>query len=591
MTIISAPNLYLFLPTKLLAIIALLFAGCQQLPEQPISTGHLQNRPPIISNPPPIVKIITPPPMTAAERKRLETYNVIVKDVDIRDLLFSISRDAKVDVDISPDVKGSVTINAVRQTLPQILDRLSANFDMAYELVDGVYRISPDKPSLRSYRVEYPNINRSSTSETKLNSLETGNIAGSSKTDVTTNSKNEFWVTLIRNIKEILSETDKEITIRRKASNDTQKTEKVNSGLGNTATTTTTNNNSTPAVNNSSLTIEEYEKLTAATVIANPEAGIMQVRATARQHAKVKEFLDLVLQSSRRQVLIEATVAEVQLSQKYEKGIDWKILGNLARGGKGLIGFGTGLQDAVAGTLNALNGGINALEIGLNTSRSAGDFFASLRLLEEFGSVKVLSSPKLSVLNNQSAILKVTDNYVYFTTGSTTTEATALSGAKTTYTSTMAKVPIGFVMSVIPFIGQDGTIQLNLRPSISRIIDYVKDPGPGLSGKTYDNYIPVVRSREIESIMRIRDGNIAVLGGLMEDYISGDLGGLPGITRTPGIGQVFGNDSQNRRKTELVIFIRPTVINNADINGDYQLFRDYLIDENQFQQPHPTLAQ
>lgn len=571
----------------LLSLFMFVLSACQ-LPQQEISVGHIQNRPTVTTKAPPIVKNILPPKLSTTDRQQLETYSVIVKDVDIRDLLFSLARDAKVNVDISPEIKGAVTINAVKQTLPQILERLSNNFDIAYEYINGGYRITPDKPVLRSYRIEYPNINRTSTSETRLNSLESAANAGASRTEVLTSSKNEFWNTLIQNIKDILQETDKEVIIRRKTSQNSQKLQKTDSGL-----------NPTPEIKSKTDSVDqptstqtdstEIKKLYASTVIANPEAGIMQVRGTFRQHVKVKEFLDLVLQSSRRQVLIEATVAEVQLSQKYEKGIDWKIFSNIAAANAGFITFGSGLKEATG--LKALNdGGLNTVELGYKNTSGRNDFLGSLRLLEEFGNVKVLSSPKLSVLNNQTALLKVVDNYIYFTTGFTTTEATLTSNAKTTYSTNMISTPIGFVMSVTPFIGHDGMVQFNLRPSISRIIDFVKDPAPGLSGKTFNNLLPIVRSREIESIMRVADGNIAVLGGLMEDYISGELGGLPGITRMHGIGETLGNQNQERRKTELVIFIKPTIIYNPDINGDYQNFREYLFDNEGFQAVHPALG-
>ena len=475
----------------------------------------------------------------------------------------------------------------MNQTLPQILDRLSANFDLAYEYVSGGYRITTNKPVLRTYQIDYPNIDRSSTSSTKINALDDGSGAGTSNTEVTTSSTNQFWTTLTENIQDILRESDKEVIISRSTSNKTQKINKEASGLTSNIAGAVNNLSSSNTANNND--DDKIETLLAANVIANPESGIIQVRATFKQHAKIKEFLDLVLQSVSRQVLIEATVVEVILSQKYEKGIDWKIFSDTAKATVGFLTFGTGLKSAT--TISALNDDeLNAIELGLQGTNSNDGFLNSIRLLEEFGNVKVLSSPKLSVLNNQTALLKVTDNKVYFTISVSVTEATNNTAEKKTYTTTLNSAPVGFVMSVTPFVGQDGIIQLNLRPSITRIINYVKDPLPALQEQKFDNLIPIIRSREIESIMRISDGNIAVLGGLMEDYIADEIGGLPGIARRRGIGEVLSNQEQNRTKTELVIFIRPTIIHNPDINDDYQNFREYLIDNEAFQAPHPALV-
>lgn len=585
----------LYLSSILAINIAL--SGCATPPPQAVSEGHIQERPKTPSTPPPLVRALTPPPINPAERKKIETYSVVVKDVDIRDLLFSLARDAKVDVDISPDVKGSVTINAVKQSLPQILERLSANFNMAYEVVDGVYRITQDKPVLRSYRVEYPNISRKSTSKTSLAALDNGLKSGEASAEVSTDSNNLFWTTLISNIKDILRETDKEVTYRINTSNNSQILEKKSSGLNEKADPTNKTNapQADKSVASATPKVEDKETLAffAANVIANPETGIIQVRATQRQHAKVREFLDLVLSSSQRQVLIEATVAEVELLQQYEKGIDWAAFGSLSgkedlllsyggnNSSKSLINF-----DSARAADQLGSSGIKTFELGYkNISSATNTFLSSIRLLENFGSVKVLSSPKISVLNNQTALLKVVNNEVYFVV-TATAESTNADGTttKSVKTATPVFVPVGIVLGVTPFISNNNVIQMNVRPSISRILRYKEDPA------TDGNQVPIVNLREMESIMNVTDGNIAVLGGLMQDSIEGNLSGIPGLTRNV-VGEVLGNRVDNRKKTELVIFIRPRIVRNADLSGDYADFQRYMLNDPAFQAPHPALQQ
>jgi general secretion pathway protein D len=295
----------------------------------------------------------------------------------------------------------------------------------------------------------------------------------------------------------------------------------------------------------------------AASVIANPESGVISVRATSRQHERVQEFLSRVLDSARRQVLIEATIAEVDLSQNYQQGIDWSKL-NLS---------GTGFRFTMTpqGALTAPPS--NLFELGY--ASSGGSFAGSVKLLESFGTVKVLSSPKLSVLNNQPAVLKVVDNSVYFTIDVNIDRGNVNTQDLITYKTTVNTVPIGLVLNVTPEIGDNDTVLLNIRPSLSRIVGTATDPNPLLKEQNITNQIPIVRSREIDSVLRVENGNIAVIGGLMEDAIDLNKDTVPLAASLPVIGALFQNRNDTRKKTELVILIRPTVIRQASLNGDY----------------------
>jgi general secretion pathway protein D len=195
---------------------------------------------------------------------------------------------------------------------------------------------------------------------------------------------------------------------------------------------------------------------------------------------------------------------------------------------------------------------------------------ATLSLLETFGNVKVLSSPKMSVLNNQTAMLKVVENLVYFDikNDSTTTTAGLVNNV---VTSTAKTVAVGLVMSVTPQISENGTILLNVRPSISRTIGLGKpDPTNPL------NVVPEIQTREMESMLRLTDGEIAVMGGLMSDELINTTDTIPGISKFPGLGLFFNSHNDTTTKSELVILLKPTVIRDPSINGDYRSFRDQL---------------
>jgi MSHA type pilus biogenesis protein MshL len=296
----------------------------------------------------------------------------------------------------------------------------------------------------------------------------------------------------------------------------------------------------------------------------NAESGVFTIRANQKQHDRIQEFIDRVGNSARRQVLIEATIVEVALNDGYQQGINWS---KLTSGGKFLF---TG--DAL--TKNAVN-----------LSYTGGDPTAAITMLNTFGTTKVLSSPRLSVMNNQTALLKVVENYVYFNVKADTT-TTANFGATTTYTTTPQSVSVGLVVSVTPQISDGDAITLNVRPTITSVAREVADPNPDLRKNGINNLVPVIRTKEIESIMRVASGNIAVLGGLMEDRVDYQTQRVPLVGQIPILGEVANNRNNAAQKTELVILLRPVVIKDASLDGDYAGLRSYLPGDNFFAQPN-----
>lgn len=324
-------------------------------------------------------------------------------------------------------------------------------------------------------------------------------------------------------------------------------------------------------------------------MISNPEAGVITIRATARQHARVQEFLDEVMVSAKRQVLIEATIVEVTLNNLYQQGIDWSLL---RRGPAGIS-----IAQAVTGVTQA--GPLASLFVGGITDPNfrLGNISATVRLLESFGNVRVLSSPKISVMNNQSAALKVVNNRVYFTIKADTTSTANTS--TTTYTSTLNTVAEGVVMNVTPQISENDSIILNVKPSVTRILRYVNDPNPALANPCANSLnpncnipavqspVPEMQTREMESLIKVNSGQIAVMGGLIQDQISDAEDGVPGLNRVSGIGALFTNQNKTNTKTELVIFMRPLVIKDPSIDGDYRAFRPFVPDEQFLARPNP----
>jgi len=208
-------------------------------------------------------------------------------------------------------------------------------------------------------------------------------------------------------------------------------------------------------------------------------------------------------------------------------------------------------------------------------------------LLDSFGNVRVLSSPKLSVLNNQTALLRVVDNVVYFTVQVSVVAGGPNQNATTATTTTPITVPVGVVMNVTPQISDDDTILLNVKPTTTRLVKFVNDPNPDLAKAGVTNPVPQLRMREMESLIKVNSGQIAVLGGLIEDSVNDVEDTIPIISSIPFLGSLFSSRNRNNTKTELVIFLRPIVVKDASIDGDYRAYRSLMPGENFTSQPNP----
>lgn len=581
--------------------IGLLLSGCANRPLE-LSKQHIQqplDQPAATSDIPQPIKrsVVLPPPQPGP---KIETYSVVVTNVSAQEILFALARDAKINLDIQAGIQGTVTINAINQTLPQILTRIANQIDMRYELANGNLIVMPDSPYLHTYKVDYLNMTRDAestiTNSTQVNGTGSNGSSGgatdsgnNSISSIKDTSKNRFWETLIQNIKDILHETDKILPSGSSETSVQQVTAASSTGTGvqpahnaKSANKGTLENSPNPiSVEEGGTTVIKRNTFReAASVIANPENGIIEVRANSKQQAHIQEFIDQIMSNAHRQVLIEATIAEVTLNNQYQQGINWTQL--VRANGSGIKLSGSTLSSA---------GSISPSSTGLVGTLIRGNIDAQLALLQTYGNVKVLSSPKLSVLNNQTAIMRVVDNRVYFTiTANTTTNQTT---AITTFTTTPNTISVGFTMSVTPQIGSNDTILLNLRPSITRILDFINDPNPVLANPcgtgvpgcaipAVVSRIPELQTREMESLMRIGNKQVAVMGGLMQDSTNNKTDSIPGLSDVPLAGELFKQRDETKTKTELVIFLRPIIIKNASLEGDFSSFRDALPDQDFF---------
>ncbi len=504
------------------AMLAWLLASCGATMPPGESPAHLSRATGSASDiPTPVQQApFLPAPKPTAPQ---ETFTVTVTDVPVKELLFALARDAKLNLDIHPNVSGSVTLNAVKQTLPQILNRIAEQVSLRYDVIGPNLVVSPDVPHVRTYKIDYLNMTREAKStvgvateiSTTGGSVGKGGSGGGSagnksNTEVTISTTNNFWELLVQNINGILG-----------------------AGEGQ--------------------------------VIANPLSSIVSVRATSRQHQQVQAFIDRMMSNVQRQVLVEATIVEVELGSSYQSGVDWNLISqsNGFSAASSMVGANLGTPPALTLTYDKPTGSFSTV-------------FGALKMLEQFGDVKVLSSPKIMALNNQTALLKVVDEKVYFTVTREEEAATTTTAAKTTFTSEVHTVPVGLIMTVTPQITDDDRVTVNVRPTISRITGYAIDPAPRLAKVEFDNLIPEIQIREMESLLKVDSGQIVVLGGLMQNRVNKSTSGVPLLSSLPWIGHLFSYKNDEYTKTELVIFLRPTVMHNAALSADLKKFQQYL---------------
>ncbi len=592
-------------------LLGLLVAGCGTNPVAKVDS-HLRQGPDVSaavakSTPPATVRQvpIPPPPKPVVDEKR---YSVTVIDVPAREILLAMSRDTGINIDIFPGIEGRVTLNAIDQTIRQILTRMSKQIDMRWETDEPNILVMKDRPFLKTYIVDYVNIGRDSTSTIGVQTQIVGpaGVSGggglaqnTSILRIENTAKNRFWETLKTNINEMLLDEERTINRFRTLLSEEASREQTSenrgqaTGSGQAASigggavsvqgSTQTQQSATGAAQTTSQTF-----LQPATVILNPETGTISVRATSRLHEKVAEFIDIVAGAAKRQVLIEVTVVEVVLDDGYQSGVDWSAIG--------LEGLGYSIRQSFTRT-NLTPTGTNLADNFFSISYSnpnaaaGGSISSAVKLLSSFGTTRVLSSPRTTTLNNQTAVMKVVENFVYFTIASTPAVTNPTTGVVTTpatYTSTPNVVPEGFVMSVTPQIGANDIVNLSIRPTITRIVGFVNDPNPDLRVGT-PNRVPIIQTREFETMLRVPSGQTTILGGLMQDSFVAKRDGLPILSRIPILGDAVSSRNDVGKKSELVVFIRPVVIKDASVETDMSEYKRYLPDSSFFKEAEPKV--
>jgi len=446
---------------------------------------------------------------------------------------------------VHPDVSGQVSLKLKDVTIPRVMNVLRDVYGYEYALKDRLYQVLPRRLQSRIFQVNYLNIKRKGKSQTRVSS---GQISQPSARSTSTGGTSG----------------------RTGNSNPISQNLTSQSQLSGSKVETVSEADFWAELRIALQTLVGNED--GRSVIINPQSGVVVVRALPSEIRDVSLFLGTTQEVIERQVIIEAKIIEVELNDGFQSGINWTALGEPAQGktilgtqsGGGSIFNGTGrtnlagtnvnLQPGVApfsGLTDTALGGVFSLALNLK------DFTAFIELLETQGNVQVLSSPRVSTINNQKAVIKVGSDE-FFVTGVTNTTVT---GTTTTSSPTVILTPFfsGIALDVIPQIDEDDNVILHIHPTVSEVVEQVKTFTIG--GEIQS--LPLAQSsvRESDSIVRAKSNQIIVIGGLMQNSTRDRIAGTPVLSSLPIVGALFRHTVESNRKSELVILLRPIVVN------------------------------
>ncbi|WP_138513507.1 pilus (MSHA type) biogenesis protein MshL [Rhodoferax bucti] len=474
-----------------------------------------------------------PPAVAPPPEPRLD---LLVNNAQAREVFLAIVADTRYSMLMHPDVSGTLSVTLRGVT---VLEALEAIRDVyGYDFKMEGRRITVYAPTLqtRVFTLNYPTSQRQGSSELRVSSgaaLQQSTSGGSTTTAnnatsgaaqpensrVSTTSKSDFWGELTGAIKSL-----------------------VGNGEGRS-------------------------------VVASPQAGILAVRAMPEELRQVDKFLKATQASVERQVMLEAKVVEVELRDGYQSGVNWGAFGNdgTTQAAAGVIGSGVTSTNAYVQGTTTINGAVAFPSVAtggglFGLALATSQFGAVLGFLETQGDVQTLSSPRVATLNNQKAVLKVGTDEFFVTNVSGGTNSTSTT-TNTNSTSTLPTVTLtpffsGISLDVTPQIDDGVNVTLHVHPALTTVSEKSKQIDLGSAGNFK---LPLASSavNETDTLVRIQDGAIVAIGGLMQLESSRNASGIPGTTSMPGLGALFGNRASQGRKKEVIVLIKPTIIRTA----------------------------
>ncbi|MBR1944066.1 MAG: hypothetical protein IJ848_01155 [Alphaproteobacteria bacterium] len=443
----------------------------------------------------------------------------INESLPLKSVLYEIAKQLKINIQIDPSIESKVIFMAENKPFIEVIDAVCDIANLRYTIQNDFLKIEKDLPYSQNYDVQFLNLSRDSENKiaiatevtgSKGNNIVNNNDSSVSNSDstVTFKAKSEFWNDLSNGIQIILS----------------------------------ANNQNKYSV--------------------NKQSGIITVYANSKYQKDIQSYIEQIREANNSQVLIEAKIIEVVLNNEYKRGINWNIV----------------LQNSNI-TTNFANNGNNMPSFSYKIS----DTDNILKALEQFGSVRTISNPRITAMNNQAAVIKIAENQVYFKLNYDKVYSNKESLREDVNISSDIKtIPIGLVMFVQPSIDiKNGIVSLFLRPTITKLQNTVNDPAVDIAIQSANNQsrniskdkypeskIPITEVREVASVLKLHDGEVAVLGGFMEVISAKSKSGLPLIKDIPLFGELSSEYDTKDKVVELVILVKvkisePTTLQRA----------------------------
>lgn len=527
-----------------------------------------------------------------APAKMAGRFDVAVHNAPAREFFMGLVQGTPYNMIVHPDVQGSIDLELKGVTIDEVLNLVRASYGYEYEK-DGLnYVILPPRLQTRLFQVSYLNVNRGGQSGTQVNSGQfsqasrqstrsTGGTGTGSNTtfpggtgtnstfgsQIHTQSQSDYWHELAFSLCTLIG-----LPL-------SQEQVPMAGSLGSVSTPLGCNGTSPqdiPASPGSEGTAAA-RPVEGRSIVISPQSGLVVVRALPYELREIERYLKQSESNVQRQVILEAKLIEVELNDGFQSGINWSALRYWNGGNNGLLlgqtGGGTLLnsgQSEIAGNTGVLNPDARQFIEGTAASAFGGmfaatlatkDFTAFIELLKSQGNVQVLSSPRVSTLNNQKAVIKVGSDE-YFVTGVSSTSTSTAAGTSVVPDIQLTPFFSGIALDVTPQINENEVV-LHIHPMVTEVVNQTKEFT--IFNQTQRLPLAFSKVREADSVVRAKNGQVVVIGGLMEDR--GDLksAALPGLGDIPGVGELFKHRKDATRKTELVILLRPIIVGQDEV--------------------------